>query len=67
MGLNINQVGCHRNTCPSCIVGTPPWGGGAHYGGLSLNKGDENFKGEVGFLDIIFRPFEILFLVSLNR
>ena len=31
--------------------------------------GGERFKGGdgVGFLDIIFHPFQILFLVSLNR
>ena len=36
-------------------------------GGLSLREGVKISRGGGGFLDIIFHPFQILFLVSLNR
>ena len=40
-------------------------GGGAfpEGGGVKTSR----WEGEVGFLDIIFHPFQILLLVSLNR
>ena len=38
-----------------------------HVGGVENLKGGGGRGRGVGFLDIIFHPFQILFLVSLNR